>query len=441
MHSHAKACRGRLLDVIVFMALVHASNGERVRTGDKTSNTRLAAHGNETYKVLSYNICWGCMEADERDNTGMKDDLKQKCLQMTQEKGDQEGENSMGIHLTQCAQNIAKEVKLYWKDMDGYDLMGFQEASNWKSLGLHEHHKNLGFKEHGVSVPGGPPHLKGRFKGKAKKAWVVSAWNKQRLGWYDEAIGGAMDSDKGRPYLVLIFDKAKLMFINVHNCQPGPKDNLKKSWKGFPEEIHQTLKHNEAFKEMPARKDYRVIMTGDFNDRKFKIPGFNLPWKKDARMNLKFPVAKTCCTSKMGGVGNAFGDYIFDSAGKAKGVENCIPSSYNNHKMKSDHAPVQAVLTGQPGSKCSSSSIRSRGGSGRRDPSRGSQKRGSQKRGSALRSSVKKGSQVKSGSNKNRHSKDSTEHKESSTGKHPPKNSEGSVLGDFAQSFKNAVSS
>lgn len=184
------------------------------------------------------------MEGDTSDTTGMQGDLGETCVKKIGK-------------ITVCAQNIGEAIAKYYTAAGGYHLMGFQEAANFEDLGLTTKLRGMSWVRHAVEVP----QAKGKFNN------VVSMYNVGKMGKHAAEVKGALKSDLGRPYLILIFDKAKIMHINIHNCQQGAKE--RPSWRGFPVEMEKSL--SKAFKKKPKRKTYRVILTGDFNDMEGKI--------------------------------------------------------------------------------------------------------------------------------------------------------------------------
>lgn len=305
---------------------------------------RSAARGLPTLKVFTYNLCWGCMEGSRKDRTAMAMSLGKSCTAYTDLPGPS-GPNGNGINVTFCAKNMGRAIAKYHQAIGGYDLMGFQEASNFDSLGLRAAGVNMVKVEFGVQVP--MLHSRGIHKGKNKNAWVVTLYNHARLGACNKAIGGALKADRGRPWQALIFDTARLIFINVHNVQPGRlafvlgSRGPKSSWNGFLKEVEQVLV--PYFRALKGRKDYRVIVTGDFNDLGGQLPGsINVPWQKLAgKLRIRSPLAATCCSARMFFSGSKPGDYIFDSAAEAV---NRVPPAYDEDVPQSDHKPVEAIL-------------------------------------------------------------------------------------------------
>jgi len=361
---------------------------------DAALNTK--TRGAHTYKVLQYNICWGCMEGDAADATGMNGQLRDECLKRTGEPG-VGGQNGMGLTRTKCASNMGKAIAKHYIEQNGYDFMAFQEASNFGDLLLKENGIKMAKIQYGANLSFA--HWQGIHDGERKQAWIVTLYNRKRLGKYDEAVASELTHAADRPFMILIFDKKQLMFVNVHNCQPGRDTSMLKckSWNTFTDDLAKALK--EHFQANPDRKEYRVIVAGDFNDLHGKLPGcVSLPWS-GAVLKLARPMAKTCCESTLGRDVNHAGDYIFDSMSVAS---NNVPLGYNNRLAQSDHWPVEAVLNptnldgisgfGQcdsrgGGSGGRRSSGQNLGGSMKRNSPRGVlQRRGSQRRGSQRRS-------------------------------------------------------
>lgn len=302
----------------------------------------------ETYKVLSYNICWGCMEADLRDKTAMKDDLKTWCMQREKftmpMEWTKKGENNLGLTRTRCATNIGKSIGEYNKQAGGYDFIAFQEASNFRDLLLPARGVALRSVEWGASLKEDVLHEQGKHKGQRKNTWINTLYNEKKMGSHSTKVTGVLKDDEGRPYMILIFDVKQVMFINFHNAQPRRSGGTN-SWSNFGSELNEQLEV-EAFRDKPERKNYRVIMAGDFNDLHGKLPGnVTLPWLSRVRLRLDKPMPKTCCSAQLDEDPRGYGDYIFDSHSVAS---NKVPSGFNRKLPQSDHLPVEAVLAGGP---------------------------------------------------------------------------------------------
>lgn len=75
------------------------------------------ANNSDSFKVLSWNICWGCMTEDINDKTAAP--LPTKCKTV--------GNNS-------CKNNVIKSLKFLNSSKDKFDFIGLQEASGWEDI-------------------------------------------------------------------------------------------------------------------------------------------------------------------------------------------------------------------------------------------------------------------------------------------------------------------
>lgn len=281
----------------------------------------LGAHGeamrrdstwmDQTYNVLTWNICWGCMVANEKDVTGMQKSLKTRCSAKS--------ESYKGEAITPCAKNIGESIAMFHRSTaGGYDLVALQEAKGSDDLHV---------LERGVNLQS--------IKYSEETFALVSMYNQNRVGRHNAIVQGTFESDSERPFLVLVFDSARLVFINMVNCHPNGGAN--KSWKKWAEEIHRHVARK--FQAMPKRWEYRVIVAGDFNDLDGKLPGtIELPWL-GSTLQLRRPYPLSCCQTKLGRDVPSTGDYIFDTAAI---VRARIPKAYNDSLPMSDHRPVEA---------------------------------------------------------------------------------------------------
>merc|ERR1719293_547493 len=129
------------------------------------------------------------MRGDERDRSGMRFDLKNECLKVTR-------------GSTRCSRNIGEAIGEFHSAIGGYDLIGLQEASQFQSLKLKNHGVNLASRS---------------IRGYAGMEPVVSLYNRKKLGDPSVQISGRLSYDVARPFIILIFDKVKIIFINFHN--------------------------------------------------------------------------------------------------------------------------------------------------------------------------------------------------------------------------------
>lgn len=293
-------------------------------------------------RVLSYNLCWGCLEQSSHDRTGMRDDLLKNCMrtaaaehQLTDTSALKDDENWMGTNVSLCAFQLGETVRLLSADIGGYDIMGFQEASNFDNLRLKPHFAAYEAVKHGVDLEFSHP----RFPDKKKKAWVVTFYNRTKFGLHDLAFGGREPNcDSARPYQVLVFDKAQIVVINLHHCNGRTRSEVDN---GFQLAVweHLNLLANDGNRDLAS---YRFIMTGDFNDRLHVYDDGIVMGTALARFATSAP---SCCTTtakaQLPAMNNRPGDYIMDSASKP---HLRIPCRYRDTGCMSDHRPVEAYL-------------------------------------------------------------------------------------------------
>jgi len=309
--------------------------GESLRKDNVDLGSAAVVGTTDALKVLTYNLCWGCMDGNTKDTTGMQHDLKAKC---SSKKSTFRGKN-----LTECAKNMGAGIASYHKAMGGYDFIALQEAKSVDDLQLYAR----GVKLSSVSYS-------------SSSFALHTLYNEKKFGKYKAAVKGTLKSSSSRPYHILIFDKVKLIFINMVNVHP--KGGSNKSWKDWPKEVSKRLQL--TFNKNTARKKYRVIIAGDFNDLGGHLPGgLRLPWNH-ATLNARKPLPRSCCQTKVGSDNKSPGDYIFDSVGMVKSE---VPKLYNKKLPQSDHWPVQAFLPGLKQIKPSKRSS-ARRGSKRRSP-------------------------------------------------------------------------
>ena len=71
-------------------------------------------------KILTSNVCWGCMSADENSKN---DRTAQPLADICKTKRDEQ----LGVHV--CLLNISNEIK-----KNKFDFIGLQEATNWNQI-------------------------------------------------------------------------------------------------------------------------------------------------------------------------------------------------------------------------------------------------------------------------------------------------------------------
>lgn len=262
-----------------------------------------------SYNVLSYNICWGCISAQPRDRSAMYADLGRDCMKKVLPKG-------WSRKITQCADNMATGVKSYSDSIGGYDFLGFQEALvPFADDVVARLNEKQAYEV--VKLPRLP---------------ILTLYKKSRFTKPDVITGGGFKGERPS-FMILVFDTEKLIYINVHNDHGSYTAR-------FAYKFSRALEQ-DAFKIKSGRREYRVILVGDFNDIRALLPGkLKLPWMYEP-LNLTTPLANTCCTAHIKKLATRPGDYIFDSASPAT---NRVPLGYDAKLAQSDHCPVEAVL-------------------------------------------------------------------------------------------------
>jgi len=157
-------------------------------------------------------------------------------------------------------------------------------------------------------------------------------YNEATFGKHDLQLGGReTNCHDARPYLVLVFDAAKVVFMNIHHCNGHNLQN------GFDKDIWSELESNAGHRNLSA---YRFIFAGDFNDRSSQL-GKKIVFPAKT---LRYREAEgTCCTAELGTQKLLRpGDFVFDSA-TTPTIR--IPASYDASRPQSDHRPVEVVLS------------------------------------------------------------------------------------------------
>lgn len=259
-------------------------------------------------KVLTYNVCWGCTCAYMGDRTAMQNDLKSTCMKKVKPSG-------APREITQCSLNMARGIKQWSDDVGGYDLIALQEAMNPQGHDPLMHLASASSQYNVIQL---------------NRLAMLSAYKKSVFGEPNVITGGGFFSERPA-FLILVWDAHKLIFINFHNDH--------KSNNGFEQKLMTALDQDAFRKEF--RKEYRVILAGDFNDSKGKLISakIQLPWLRTA-LGIK-KTAPSCCTSLVNVSLRGVGDFILDSN---REVDNRIPKLYDIKIAQSDHRPVEAVL-------------------------------------------------------------------------------------------------
>jgi len=305
---------------------------------------------NNAYLVLSYNVCYQAMC---HDAFGSAAGLGQSCTWIVQDQ------------LTICAQNMADF-------MDGapgsvgytnFDFVGTQESNNAQFLkaATKSSLANLAMiKSRSNATNGGHDMHMASFYDGTKYTLV-------------ESFCSQFNSHKtDRPFHLLILTNNAtgddIIFINVH-APHGSSQNTKHpglTYSDFEAVAFDLSDAAKAMSKFDASKNYKLIMTGDFNETGWDwSKNFlgTMTWQPLLNAGLKTQVGISnvvfscnqsdgCWHSENGQRG---GDYVFSSGNPAKII---VPTNYkfapqgachDVSKMKSiwqsDHLPVMSEVS------------------------------------------------------------------------------------------------
>ena len=166
----------------------------------------------ESIKVLTYNLCWGCMVADKTstfDSTAFP--LATTCETL------RTGNNNQHV----CLQNIADFIDKTCKD---YDFIGTQENGNWVELNnASSVLKGMGYVAHLTD------------NGNVKFVTYYNTDKYTLLGGKAGDLTIAKSSEQGRPYHILFLEdnntKKNIIFINVHNSHNKGRKRILQNFK------------------------------------------------------------------------------------------------------------------------------------------------------------------------------------------------------------------
>lgn len=307
----------------------------------------------ESIKVLTYNLCWGCMVADKTSKfDGSAQPLATTCESLRTKN------NKMHV----CLQNVATFIDNTCK---GYDFIGTQENSNWVELNKASSVLNgMGYVAHLTN--NGTVNF-------------VTYYNKDKYTLLGGKAGDLIidsSTEQGRPYQILILvnktTKQNVILINVHNSHESGRKlifhNFKDLTYGFLASGRDVIDlqseyGNDKLSQIINNKEFIAIMTGDHNDHNKKESNFwkgIKPFKESNYTNLKdinlstksHEPPKTCCDTnrKKNNLDFRYSDYILISDNLEFITPNKIPDiNYDSSTYPtSDHLPVIAEIIHNP---------------------------------------------------------------------------------------------
>lgn len=330
----------------------------------------------EAIRVMSYNICWGCMLGNKRGlfNSTAKA-LAKICMSSKHRINSKTKKAGSG---KSCLQTVADHIDNAFP-YHQLDFVGTQESANWDKLQRSSRVLRKMTVVHHLTS-NGIVHFATFYN---QQRWRLDA---VKVG---DLIYTAPENNKpetGRPYHILYLTELahpdnKYIVINIHNGHHGGINRIISNLSTSPD-LAITLPGNgkelESKKENAIRRSiitghkFHVIMMGDFNDgnkdKYFK--GFR-PFAKSGISELKelrvssqgITPPRTCCTPSGAtstirhGIGihakpELNGDYILISNELEYVEPTYVPTghgiSYDARvNPASDHLPVIAIIRQQ----------------------------------------------------------------------------------------------
>jgi hypothetical protein len=294
-------------------------------------------------KILTWNICWGCMEGNTGDLTAQK--LAERC------------KTKISNGKKTCQKNVIELL-----NNTNYDLIGLQEASTYDKI-----YENLNNKENLVCInnqvpaigTSGPPY-----------AQLATLYNKNMFKLLYASCGNLSDRD-GRPFQLLFFNKIltdqKFIVLNMHMphgirswvpMQKKIEDSLSKGYNFSSEDLTGIVKLNERTtttnitETIKKLQNNYTIALGDFNDN--GRTGTHNFWRTGIKI-LNFDIVKanstpekSCCKDNLQMNYDHYGDYILIDLNKLEYVvENIKGKNFNLNQLSvpsSDHKPIMSTI-------------------------------------------------------------------------------------------------
>lgn len=298
------------------------------------------SNNNDTYKVLSYNVSWEAMAGVTSKA------IKIKC---------QMGNND----VTKCLSNIKNFIHTEYRKHD-YDIIGLQEATDWRKLYTEEMGKKYDFIASCI-----------------RNEDMVTFYKRGKLT-LDSDLGASVVitymEDVGRPMMILFFNN-NLCVINLH---AGHKNDILKindhlantfnqqkfnnsermnpGYKSSNRSTTTTEKPPYNFSEIIRKlKTYKIIVLGDMNFdmnsyiRKKTLLNINIV--NESRIlytDITTPYIETCCDETFGNQ-NKKHKYKNDHILATKSDIKLITYTRQNvPSPSSDHLPIGATINFSP---------------------------------------------------------------------------------------------
>lgn len=269
-------------------------------------------------KVLTYNVCFGCMLGSERDTSARR--LALRCAA-----------SGSPPTANRCLKQVARNVDVAGDCCGGLDLVGLQEASAWELL--RQHSRELAAKRPVVTQVG-PEEL------------VLFLDRRLEVLWLGE---GAVS---GRPLQLLLLrdlrDGASLFVVHLHNHHraQGATPVLLRS-------IAAVSGVNEALLRASEEENLTVLCMGDWNDafvdrrglRPFALCACPAPLRA-LTVSAVASMPKSCCSTEKEARGRTMafvGDYVLSNGECRNEIPERLLAALQSGDA-SDHFAVLAVV-------------------------------------------------------------------------------------------------
>ena len=296
---------------------------------------------------LTWNICWGCMSANETS----KFDVTAKALA------------EYCVKTQSCLSNVTKVLQ------HPYDIIALQEVV------------------HPDIIQHFPYHCINTSIQNSKGAFVTITTFYKKYTPIQVYFGIVTDLNDVRPYQIILFEynRLRFYFINIHNAHGVSREQLERVLHSNKlcftptQDVNMVLPYSPDMEPLlqnicppfdvngmhffhKKKPVHPIIMAGDFNDNNEEDKNY---WKglyvNSVQIQSPDP-PPTCCTPTKRALelrrddynnDTKSGDYILSNGTFT--VNNRVPIHFNYDAMTfptSDHLPVEAVITFKKGGTC-----------------------------------------------------------------------------------------
>jgi len=250
--------------------------------------------GANTISILSYNISWEAMTANDGINHGYNAQFCKK----NGWKPNQKWENN------KCFDNVNNYIK-----NKNADIIALQEATYWNKMKWDDKYRSLSYKSGSEDM--------------------VTLFNSNKLQFINKIEGDF--SSGGRPYQIIEFEhkisKKRIIFVNVH-CGHNEMKCISRNSK-FQYNLNTIIGGRDS-------NSLHIIIAGDHND----TYGLGGPIVNGIKFHRDTSRTHTCCDSSGNATNHGAGKYDWILYNKES-----IQSNVDKIKIASDHLPVYGEIS------------------------------------------------------------------------------------------------